>query len=187
MRVTTQARHDREHPHRAEHEASRERSASRGVRPKGMAALLRWFLSEWTAEVPDAIHGGELWRGVPGRNESPPKDLLGGSLLGTLAYADPFRRFIENRPGEVDADGFYVRPMRAAVADLAGRDENADSWYWARYLWMLGCNAGDWLAVGERAMVPYPLARLVAEELLQKVWTRWRPGPSVRLENEVAA
>lgn len=164
-------------PYQPDHAVSVARSLERGVRPRTLSALMAWFLAEWQRELPDRIHEHSVWRGYASANETPAPGTLGGSLSGSPAWTDPFRRFIENSPHELDGDGFYSRPMRAALASIAGRDPNSDSAYKARYLWTLGASGGNWRGVAERALIPYPLQGDVTEGLLGLMWSRWRPKP----------
>ena len=171
------ARLELESPHRREHDASRERLMSHGLRPRGIGQYINWLLTEWAREMPDRIHAGGVWRSRPGNGETIASGLQGGSALGAPAWADPFRRYIENRPGETDQDGFYVRPIHAALSEMAGRNPHSNEWYWARFLVALASSGGDWQGVAYRSGIPPQLAQITIESLLYRLWSRWREGP----------
>src|SRR3990167_1350639 len=118
----------------AEHEAS---VAKKARIPRSLPELLTWFLAGWRAEVPVELHAFGPWRAQAARVgsnghavEEIPSAQLGGSLLGSPRYAEDFRALLENSPRQTaygkpaEYDGseveFYVRPMRAALARLAG-------------------------------------------------------------------
>jgi len=180
--MAVDARAALESPHRPEYEASERRAMSRGIRPKSLGGLMSWFLAEWQRELPDRMHVHSVWRGYASANETPPPGHLGGSLSGAPAWTDPFRRLLENRPGELDRDGYFIRPMRAAIAHIAGRDARSDGAYCALYLWSLGCAGGDWRGVAAGARVPWAVQGVVTEHVLGMAWAHWRPTPDSRLD-----
>jgi len=143
--------------------------------PRGFAGLLRWFLEGFWAETPEAVHATGAWFGRPARVDAtgqpvedlasyePPAtpdadpvvishagDLTGGSQLGAPRQAEPFRQLLENSPRQTAGDGadeHYVRPMRAALIRLNGREEGALT---ARFLLQVAYAQGDWEAVAAR-------------------------------------
>ncbi|MCV5968750.1 hypothetical protein, partial [Lactococcus petauri] len=51
-----------ERPHRQEHERSTEARMGKGIMPKSLPLLLRWYATGWDEEVPTALHKSEVWR-----------------------------------------------------------------------------------------------------------------------------
>lgn len=126
------ARRALESPYQREHEASVETVFAKAPEPKGLPALIGWFREQCANELPETLHKAGVWRDYG-------PDAAGGSVLGAPAPSDPFRRFLENSPSETDADGFYVRPLRAALSRMSRR--------WpltARHLFRLALVQGDW-------------------------------------------
>jgi hypothetical protein len=171
--VPTRPRHDT--PYEREHERSLERRMERGRMPRDLPGLLRWMAEQWELEVPDAIQAGgdDVWHG---RQEVDPRtgaprweaDLVGGSKLGTPRDRDPFRRFLENSPSEVDADGFFVRPMHAAVARLGRR------WpLMARNLVAVAHAGWDWRGVAERGHWAAEMYEVYLEAALRRLWNEF--------------
>jgi hypothetical protein len=107
----------RPEPYAADHTRSIERAASRGVEPRSLTALIRWFRPRWEAETPIRLHSAGVWRSRP--DEYTPSAEVGGSLLGTPQLSPDFRRLIENSACEIDREsGDFVRPARAALYRL---------------------------------------------------------------------
>ena len=114
-------------PYRRDHEASVQARMERAPMPKDLPGLLRWFADEWSPEIPDQLHTSAIWRDrVNAREAAEGIKPLGGSLIGSLAYDDDFRRRLENGPSEVDHqdetdDGrvYFRRPLAAALARIA--------------------------------------------------------------------
>ena len=101
-------------PYQPEHVGSvARRSALRP--PRGLYELLRWHEAAVLAEVPSVLHKREVWHDHDAKGE-------GGSALGAHAWADEFRRYLEGSPFGLDADGFYERPVMAALAKMEGRE-----------------------------------------------------------------
>lgn len=179
--MKTQARLALETPYADQHRASV--AARVQPRPKGLSALLMWFLAEFNQEMPTKIHSRGVFFGRPERSEtktlwareSKPKELVGGSLIGTPSDDGSFRAFIENRPTETDEDGNYARPMRAALSRMAGRRPTSSEWFHAHYLWAIGGAAGDWQGVALRVGIPPQVAEIYTESLLNRLWNCWTP------------
>lgn len=51
-----------ERPHQREHERSAEQRMGKGIMPKSLPGLLRWYATGWDEEVPTALHRSEVWR-----------------------------------------------------------------------------------------------------------------------------
>jgi hypothetical protein len=162
----TQRRRELEAPHAAEHEASLTRRMGKGVMPKSLPALLRWFSEEWDAEIPSAIHKSEVWMGRAG--EGIPPEQTGGSKLGTRAHTDTFRRFVENQPSEMDADGYYHRPMHAALSRLERRRPLT-----ARALFAVAMSGYDWRGIAERGHWAEEMFEVFIAEALRMLWMEY--------------
>jgi hypothetical protein len=168
----------RDTPYRADLTRSMERNARKGLRPKGVGAYVNWLLTEWANELPDRMHEHAVWRGYASTNETPPKDHLGGSLSGSPAWTDPFRRYMENSPRELDRDGYFVRPLHAALGELAGRGPAyADKPFMARFCLALACAGGDWRGVCDRIHIPVQVQEVWTESALARLWGHWRESP----------
>lgn len=174
----------RDAPFLDEHAASERR---RRLEPRGFATLLAWFLAEFAAETPEAVHAAGVWFGRPGHDI--PGELVGGSQLGAPKQAEPFRQLIENSPRQTAGDGadeHYVRPMRAALAALGRRGEDAP--LMARYLNQVAYAQGDWRAVAARWFPAYPVVhRAFTEQALRRLLTVYRPDPPARFESRVTS
>jgi len=142
------------------------------VQPKGLRELLAWFLHEWALEVPSAVHVPGVWRDYVRWDED--RKAVGGSLMGAPALADPFRRYTENSPSETDDDGYYMRPMHKAIAQLCGRHPGTKEWWMARYLFRVALGHGDLVTVGARSGLHALAVDTYTEAALYRLWTHWR-------------
>jgi hypothetical protein len=122
----------RESPYAAESEASRNALMQDGKPPRNLAAAIAWFRAICADETPWTLHKSGVWRDYGMHAE-------GGSALGSPAPSEPFRRFLENNPSETDAEGFYVRPLRAALSRMTRHHPLT-----ARHLFRLALVDGDW-------------------------------------------
>lgn len=165
----------RESPYLIEHARSQR---DRRAEPRGFAGLLRWFLEGFWAETPERVHTVGVWFGRPPRLDAsgrPVEDvaaeLVGGSQLGAPKQAEPFRQLLENSPRQIAGDGaeeHYVRPMRAALARLAGRRDGSAA-LMARYLLQVAYAQGDWESVATRW---FPIHE---DEVACRCWLARRP------------
>ncbi len=119
-------------PYLVEYEASRGALFVDGRPPRNLAAAIAWFREQCHNEVPTTLHKSGVWRDY-GTNAE------GGSALGSPALSEPFRRLLENSASELDQDGFYVRPLRAALSRMSRRHPLT-----ARHLYRLALVDGDW-------------------------------------------
>lgn len=162
---------ERESPHRREHEQSAPRR-DRGTMPKALGGLLTWFAAEWDSEVPTRLHTVEVYhaRQERGRDGAKvwPEALVGGSSLGSHGLTDQFRRYMESYAGEQDVDGYYVRPMHAALARLAVRDH-----WMARNLWAVAQAGYDWQGVADRGHWVHAMYLVYIEEALRRLWREY--------------
>jgi hypothetical protein len=157
----TAARRALETPHKADHEASMERRMGKGIMPKALPELLRWYSEGWDAEVPTALHKSEVWRDHG-------QHATGGSKLGTPAHSDPFRRYLENEPSEMDADGWYTRPMHAALSRLSRRKPLT-----ARALFAVAQCGYDWRGVADRGHWADEMFEVYICEALRMLWREY--------------
>lgn len=144
--------------------------------PKALEGLLAWYAGLWDEEVPDRLHTVEVWNGrqafrtieQDGKRRVVavwPDELVGGSALGSHADTSLFRRYMEGYAAERDADGYYVRPMHAALARLARRDH-----WMARNLFAVAQAGYDWKGVADRGGWVHGMYRVYIEEALRRLW-----------------
>ena len=151
-----------EAPHQQDHDASIQSRMGKGIMPTTLNGLLRWYSEGWDAEVPTAIHKSEVWRDHGTQAE-------GGSRLGTPAHTDPFRRYMEGTPSQIDQDGWYLLPMHAALARLGRR--------WpltARALFAVAQSGWDWRGVADRLGYAEEMFVLFLEMALIRIWHEYR-------------
>lgn len=144
--------------------------------PRGLHALLAWFRERFTEEMPEDIHGAALWHDYVSRTEAKQGvQPQGGSLLGTPAWDDGFRRLMENSPKELEVSSFdgskaragdehYARPMRAAIANVSGADENRSKR--TEYLLRVAASGFDWYGPAIKMGIPSFAAAVYAEDAL---------------------
>lgn len=165
----------RESPYVAEHLASAQRTE-----PVTFADLLRWFLEGFAAETPERLHAAGVWFGPPAKGVE--SELVGGSQLGAPKQAGAMRQLLENSPRQVydhdTADARYARPMRAALARLAGHDGQAP--FMARFLVQVAYSQGDVRSVGERWFAVLD-AQVFAYAALKRLYANYRDEPPARI------
>lgn len=172
---------NRDRTYTTAHETSVRIVANR-PQPKGLERLTRWFFGEWRDELPDEIHKHEEWRDYVVAGESAAGKVDG---LGAPAYADDFRRYLENSPFETDPDGRYVRPVHAAMARMAGRggftgptEKLAAAPFMARFLFRLATSADLTFAAASLG-IPPQVTQVYAEQALFRLWSVYDSGPGV--------
>lgn len=155
--------------------------------PRGLHELLKWFRLRFTEEMPEDIHGAALWHDFVSRPEA--KAGLqpeGGSLLGTPAWDDGFRRLLENSPRELEVSSFdgskaragdehYARPMRAAIANVSGGDEARRKR--AEYLLRVAASGFDWYKPALKMGIPSWAAAVYAEDSLFVLYRTYSVTP----------
>lgn len=153
-----------ETPYKDERERSIEARMSKGIQPKGLDQLLGWFCEVISDEVPVALHKAGVWRDHG-------EDAAGGSKLGTPAWSDPFRRFIEgvDHPSALDSDGYYKWPLRAALSRM---DRNRKPLV-ARMLFQLALMGGDWRRLADKMSYPTEIMELTIERALFLCWREY--------------
>lgn len=159
----TDRRQALETPYQRESEASVERAMSRGIQPRNLHDLVRWYVDVCEGEAPTAIHKRELWRDHGAGAD-------GGSKLGTKAWSDPFRRFLDSvdHPSAVDGEGIYRYPLRAALSRLSRRRPLT-----ARALYQLALMQGDWRRLAEQMSYPDEFMELYIEKALAMCWREY--------------
>lgn len=146
-------------PYAREHERSVEARMSKGAQPKGLHALLGWFREVAVGELPVAVHKAGVWR-----DHGP--DAEGGSKLGSPALSDHFRRLTEGTSSQLDSDGCYLFPMRAALDRLARSGKPLT----ARALFHLALVDGDWRRLADVMSYPDEFMELYIERALFHLW-----------------
>lgn len=147
--------------------------------PRSLEALMAWYAKEWEAEIPHKLHTVEVWHGkqryrtvvVDGKQRVEavwPEALVGGSALGSHQDTSLFRRYMEDYGAERDQDGYYVRPMHAALGRLARRDH-----WMARNLFAVAQAGYDWQSVADRGHWVHGMYRVYLEEALRRLWREY--------------
>lgn len=133
----------------------------KGDQPKGLPALLRWYAKAWEAEIPDKLHASGIWRDHGTQAE-------GGSALGSLPWSDPFRRYLENSPSEIDEDGYFRRPIHAALSRLSR------PWpMMSRTLFAIAQAGFLWRDVATRGHWAVEMFEIYTEEALRRLWREY--------------
>lgn len=166
------AQHAAATPHSYENRAS----IARAMRPpRHFREFVRWFMEGYDLETPDAIHASGVWFGTPA--EGIPPEQVGGSQLGAPKLDPGFRRLMENSPRETDRDDdAFVRPMRAALAEL-----RHSSPFMAEALTRMANGA----SIEEAAMLftrdaPHLAAEIVIAKALERLFDKYRVDPEPR-------
>jgi hypothetical protein len=158
--------------------------------PREVGELVTWFLAGWREETPEDIHGAGVWVArksrvdVKGRPlEEIPAVHLGGSILGSPRFAELFRRLLDNSPMETEEadDGpSFVRPMRAAIRCLAGRDADGERPFMARFVVAVALVDGDWRLVCDDWAIRREIAEVWTREAFRRLYSCYRPDPPAR-------
>ena len=167
----TNARRQIETPYALDHERSLARRMTAGVMPKDLPGLLRWYEAQWSMETPDRLHVHAVWRDFVTQHEAANGlQSVGGSDSGAPAYAEPFRKRLENSPSEIDPDGYYMRPLASALARIA-RDRKP---LMARTLLSVAMAGFDWRAVADRGSWAHEMFEVYIREALIRLWREHR-------------
>lgn len=179
-----------ERPYRRAHDASVRRKAAP---PRD---LLRWFMDGFRAEMPETMHTPGVWRDGRHRGDPDVYSPVGGSVLGAPRTAEPFRTFIEDDPyaveraeyeGHEDHVPHYVRPMRAALARLAGRGKDDEPYpFMARSLYRTALRDGDWDGACASLGITEPVRRFWIDAALHRLWSRYDETPQPKPYREDA-
>jgi hypothetical protein len=176
---------ERERPYAGDHARSVTRKASP---PRD---LLGWFMANFRDEMPDRLHQHDVWRDRAKRGDPEGYEPVGGSALGSPRDAEPFRSFIEDDPyavefseyeGHKDTRPHYARPMRAALARLAGRGRDDDLYpFMARCLYRTALRDGDWQGACASLGIIEPVRRPYIDAALHRLWSRYTEEPPTRI------
>jgi hypothetical protein len=112
--------------------------------PTTLSALLSWYIEAWALEPPDKLH---LHR------------ISTDDATGAPTWTDAFRHYMTDHPQATDEDGYYRRPMHAAL-----RSMNRKRPLTARWLFRLGMSGGDIMTTP--ATPPGDMGRVYAEMAL---------------------
>lgn len=83
--------------------------------------------------------------------------------------------------GHKDHVKHYVYPMRAALAELAGRGRDTDEFpFMARALYRTALRDGDWDAACASMGIIEPVRRTYINAALVRLWVRYLIEPSAR-------
>ena len=162
-RVTLEA------PYWHEHDRSLGTRMERGVMPKSLDALVAWLMAIAADETPPRLHKSGVWHDHG-------EHAQGGSALGSPALAAEFRRYIEEGPSGLDADGYYRTPLRATISRMRRRMPHVAAHVEA----LIRCE-GNWQMLAEFLHQEHDVARLYLGEALRVTW-REHSDRSVRLE-----
>jgi hypothetical protein len=152
--------------------------------PRTVEASVIRLLQLWADEMPVTIHRAEVFVGPPDRSphnalgaeHSTPAELVGGSLLGAPAYAEPMRHLLEDDnphreepaiyEGSLTVEKHLVTPLRSAMR-RCGRMMEA-------YLIGVARSGGDWLGQAEaRGCLDQHIARVYAAEAFRRLWREY--------------
>jgi hypothetical protein len=188
----TPARRLVESPYADQAAAASQRSMAREAKcPETFEGRLAWLARVWALEpMPEAIHGAGVFFGPPDREgcpeqaqlgaaESSPSDLVGGSVLGSPRILDAFRRYVEEGRTRIDKDGFYIRPLAAAVSRLEkGGRRRPPRPRGATFVWGVLISRGDWHGVGRCRGMDTEEARDYLASVLAVLWEVYASSPA---------
>ena len=160
--------------------------------PRSVEAFVEWLLVEWGMEMPDTLHRHEVFVGPPdrplhptlGAEHSSVTELVGGSLLGSPAYAEPVRHLLEDDnphreepailEGSLTVEKHLVTPLRSALRRIGRMGE--------AYLIDVARSGGDWLEQAQRrGCYSEPIARVYAAEMFRRLWREYQPVRPARI------
>jgi hypothetical protein len=154
-----------------EYEASNRRQNDRMAHPP--KSLLRWLQEGYALEAPAALHTHQLEEdGDPAMHGEArayigfSQGVIGGTWFVVEALPNDWRK-VANR---TDADGYYVTPMRAAIARLASPDER-------KLLSELATNVLYPLDVCRANGIPDWCRHDVVDASLKRLYRAWRDAP----------
>jgi hypothetical protein len=154
--------------------------------PRTVEEHVEVFLVEWSLEMPTTLHRHEVFFGPPDRygrtilsaSDSTPDQLVGGSLLGSPAYAEPVRHLLEDDNPHREEPAIYegsktvemhlAMPLRSALRRTGRMFEG--------YLVEVARSGGDWLGCAQRrGCHNEAIARVYAEVAFTRLWTHYQP------------
>jgi hypothetical protein len=136
--------------------------------PVTFEGRLIWLANRWAEEpIPESMHAVDgVFFGQPDRENCPepaklgaaqstPDQLVGGSVLGSPRILPAFERYIEHSETETDGDGFYRRPLAAALARMSrGGGRRPARELGARTIWAVLRSGGNWHVIAARGNWP---------------------------------
>jgi hypothetical protein len=150
------------------------------------------LLRLWSAEMPTTLHRHEVFVGPPdrpgretlGAEHSTATELVGGSLLGSPAYAEPVRHLLEDDnphreepaiyEGSLTVEKHLATPLRSAMRRTGRLME--------QYLVEVARNGGDWYTPAVRRGCSNPdIARVYANEAFRRLWREYSVDRPTRL------
>jgi hypothetical protein len=150
------------------------------------------LLTLWSLEMPTTLHRHEVFVGPPdrpgretlGAEHSSAVELVGGSLLGSPAYAEPVRHLLEDDNPHREEPAIYegsltvgrhlATPLRSAMR-RCGRMMEA-------YLTDVARAGGDWLTPAvRRGCTNEHIARVYANEAFRRLWREYSVERPTRL------
>jgi hypothetical protein len=143
------------------------------------------LLKLWSQEMPTTLHRHEVFFGPPdrpgretlGASDSTTVELVGGSLLGSPAYAEPVRHLLEDDNPHREEPAIYegsktvalhlATPLRSAMRRCGRMFEG--------YLLEVARNGGDWgNAAVRRGCHNEDIARVYANEAFRRLWKHYQ-------------
>ncbi len=154
-----------------EHEQSNRRQNDRMAhRPR---SILRWLQQGYALEAPPALHTHHLEEdGDPAMNGEArtyigfSQGVIGGEWFAVTALPNDWRRVA----CRTDGDGYYVTPMRAAIAKVNEPGER-------KLLADLATNVLYPLDVTRANGIPDWSRQYVVDGALERLWRAWRDAP----------
>jgi hypothetical protein len=160
--------------------------------PRTVEQHVEAFLVEWSLEMPTTLHRHEVFFGPPDRPgretlgalESTTTELVGGSLLGSPAYAEPVRHLLEDDnphreepaiyEGSLTVEKHLATPLRSALRRTGRMME--------QYLVDVARSGGDWLGQAQaRGCYDEHIARVYATEAFRRLWREYQPVRPARV------
>jgi hypothetical protein len=154
--------------------------------PRTVEEHVEVFLREWGMEHPTTLHRHEVFFGPPdrpgrdtlGASESTTTELVGGSLLGSPAYAEPVRHLLEDDnphreepaiyEGSLTVEKHLATPLRSALRRCG--------YFMGAYLFDVATSGGDWFGEAQRrGCYSEQIARAYAHQAFRKFWIEYQP------------
>lgn len=163
-----------------QHEVSVQQRLDKGVMPKDLVGLMRWFEGTARMESPAKLHVDTVW--VDRVNEYERErgiQPVGASYSGAPAYADDFRRVLENGPSELDrrdpsvevsGQTYFRRPLAAAIARMARNGRPLT----ARILLSIVRSRFQWREVADQMKLDHEIFEMYLREALVLLWRDYK-------------
>jgi len=130
--------------------------------PLGLGPLVAWLVRGWSEDLPS----NSVSESEQGRSSTPRYDPYYYAIL-TL------------KPFAIDEDGYYIRPMNAALHRLKGssNDLRRDSVWMYAFLKRIACSGGDWQTVCEQVGMPPQVWRTYTVAACRRLYQTWSAAP----------